>query len=171
MTKKIILTLLLALITPITAHAEDPVAITAVGVWEGYQFTENDVKTCYMISAPRRSEGVTGARDDVFMFLTHKPRQKQFDVISFDAGYPYEKGSKATLHIGEKTINLSTSSNIAWAEDVRTDRDMVDALKNAADSGDEVSLRGTSSRQQRTKDIYSLNGFNEVYKAITAACK
>ncbi|MFN5589104.1 MAG: invasion associated locus B family protein [Holosporales bacterium] len=150
-----------------SAYAQDPTPILNNGAWEGYQIPEGDVKTCYMVATPGRQEGVVGPRGSVYLFITHKPIQKQFDVVSIDAGYPYEKNSKATLQIGAKTFTLSTNGPIAWSEDIRIDREMVEALKNSS----EAILKGTSSRQQKTRDIFYLSGFSVVHKAITEACR
>lgn len=150
-----------------SAQAEDPTPILNNGSWEGYQIAEGDVKTCYMVAAPGRQEGVVGSRSAVYLFVTHKPRQKQFDVVSIDAGYPYEKNSKSTLQVGAKTFTLSTNGSIAWSEDIRIDREMVEALKNSS----EAILKGTSSRQQKTRDTFYLSGFAAVHKAITEACR
>ena len=80
----------------------------------------------------------------------------------------YKKGSNVVVKIGTTAFNnLFTNGDNAWAPDTSTDKKLVEAMKR----GQRMIVEGTSSRGTKTKDTYSLAGFSNAYKAISAKCK
>lgn len=147
--------------------AGEPKEIASNGSWRGYTATENGQKVCFMLSQPTKSEGNYTARGPVYAFVTTRPAAKITDEFTLDAGYPFEKGSKAKVTIGDKDFELVTEANRAWLDSVAADRQVVAALRK----GNEMVVQGTSSRGTRTTDTYSLKGFTATQKAVAAACR
>ena len=137
------------------------------GDWTAYTYHDEMGHICYMASQPQKSSGKYSKRDDVFLMVTHRPDEKNFDVVNVVAGYVYKKGSKPTLTVDKKkAISLVVHEDTAWAKDAKTDQLLVDQMK----SGSVGVLKGTSKRGTLTTDTFSFKGFSKAYQKINEAC-
>ena len=135
--------------------------------WTAYVYKGADGKTCYMASEPIKKQGKYKVRDDVFLFVTHHPAEKSFDVVNVMAGYTYRKGSKPALTIDKnKTVSLVSHADTAWTQDSDTDTKLVAQMKK----GSTAILKGTSARGTLTTDTFSMKGFSKAYHDIQKAC-
>lgn len=121
-----------------------------------------------MASTPKKDEGKYTKRGDIYVIITHRPKDKSFNVVNFVAGYTYKSGAKVTVKIGTQSFDkIFTDEDKAWAINESVDKAMVEAMKK----GDRMIVTGTSSRDTATKDTYSLSGFMAAHRAISAKCK
>lgn len=137
------------------------------GNWSAYSTQEKSGKLCYMASVPEKSEGKYKRRGDILLIVTHRPKEKSFDVISFTAGYTYKQDSTVLVQIDtNKNISLFTHEDTAWGKDTKTDIRVVNQMK----AGNKAVFKGKSSLGTNTIDTFSLKGFTKAYKAINSAC-
>lgn len=145
-----------------------PTEIGEYGDWVAYFYKEGKNTVCYMASTPKKDEGNYKKRGDIYAVVTHRPAEKSYNVVNFVAGYDYKLNSNVVVKIGTTTFNsLFTNGDNAWAPDAGTDKKLVDAMKR----GQQMIVEGVSARGTKTKDTYSLRGFSNAYKAISAKCK
>lgn len=150
------------------ASAAAPQMIGEYNDWIAYYHKDANGIVCYMASTPKKDEGKYTKRGDIYTVITHRPKEKSFDVVNIVAGYTYKPDSKVLVKIGSKTIDrLFTSGDKAWAVSDRVDKELVDNMKK----GERMIVHGTSAKGTATKDTYSLSGFAAAYKAISAKCK
>lgn len=136
--------------------------------WIAYSYKDASGTVCYMASTPKKDEGKYTKRGDIYVVITHRPKEKSYGVVNFVAGYDYKPSAPVTVKIGRKTIDkIFTDGDKAWAISDDVDKDLVDTMKK----GDRMIVSGTSSKGTLTKDTYSLRGFSAAYKAISAKCK
>lgn len=133
--------------------------------WEAYTATEGGKKICYMGSVPKKQEGNFSKRGEVVFLVTHRPADKETGVVSITAGYTYKKDSSARVQVGDKGFDLFTDGGFAFAAEGK-DKDLVQAMVR----GNDMVVKGTSSRGTATTDSYSLKGFTAAWKAIGQAC-
>ena len=166
--KKLILAAILALFATSTqAFASTPQKIGEYDDWVAYFYKDPSGTVCYMASTPKKDEGKYTKRGDIYVVITHRPKEKSFDVVNFVAGYDYKQDSKVEIKIGNKSItNMFTDKDKAWAISDATDKELVTEMKK----GQRMIVDGESSRGTKTKDTYSLKGFVAAYKAISAKC-
>ena len=149
------------------AAASGPKLIGEYDDWVAYYHKDSSGIVCYMASTPKKDEGKYTKRGDIYAVVTHRPAEKSFDVVNFVAGYTFKPDSTVVVKIGTKTYKkLFTSGDKAWAVSDRVDRELVDGMKR----GERMIVNGTSARGTDTKDTYSLAGFSNAYKAISAKC-
>lgn len=141
-------------------------ALGSFGDWSAIADEDNGKKLCYVGSVPKKSEGKYTSRDETHVLITHRPADKVTGEVSVTAGYTYKEGIPVELDIDGKKFKLFTRGGNAWAADAAADKTIVSAMK----SGQEMIVRGTSSRGTLTTDTYSLSGFTAAYNAITSAC-
>lgn len=148
--------------------ASVPTELGEYGDWTAYSYKEGKNTICYMASTPKKDEGNYKKRGDIYAVVTHRPAEKSYNVVNFVAGYNYKIGSKVVVKIGTTSFNnLFTNVDSAWAPDNTTDKKLVETMKR----GEKMTVEGVSYKGTKTKDTYSLKGFSNAYKAISAKCK
>ncbi|MGY9005903.1 MAG: invasion associated locus B family protein [Alphaproteobacteria bacterium] len=136
------------------------------GVWYAYKLIEDGQRSCYIVSKPRRSRGKFRKRGDVVVFVTHRPKEKERDVINFQAGYTFKLKSTVTVSIKDKKFSLITDKDAAWSKSVAADKVLIAAMKK----GNAMKVVGKSKSGVTTTDTYSLKGFTRAIKKINRAC-
>jgi hypothetical protein len=134
--------------------------------WSAFAETDRNVKACYLVGRPLKSEPESVKRGDLYVYVTHRPAEKALNVVSFAAGYPYKDGSDAELAVDSRKFTLFTSKESAWSRDAATDKAVVDAMAKAK----QAVLKGTSARGTVTTDTYDLDGFAAMLAQIDKAC-
>jgi hypothetical protein len=134
------------------------------GDWEAYRDAREGF--CYAGSKPIKQEGRYTQRGDAFVLVTHRPKEKSFDVVSIEAGYVYKDGSEVAVAIGPQSYTLFGQGEQAWARDGNGDAQLVKAMR----AGATLVVKGTSSRGTLTTDTYSLKGVSAALDAINKAC-
>lgn len=149
------------------ALAETQTFLGAHGQWEAYRLVAGGARTCYMVSKPQESRGNVPRRGDVVAFVTHRPRENERDVVSFQAGYVYAGNAQVTATIdGGTRFELFHTRDTAWARNVEMDRELVAGMIR----GVRLELRGTAESGTTTTDRFSLIGFTAAYRAISRDC-
>ena len=136
------------------------------GDWYAYQLNEKAGRVCYVVSKPIRSRGKYKKRGDVVVFVTHRPKDGERDVVNFQAGYTYKPGAKATAEVDKKKFSLTTERDAAWSPNAAADKVLVSAMVKGA----RQVLTGQSRSGVSTADTYSLKGFTRARKRIDSAC-
>jgi len=134
--------------------------------WTALAYSEKDGKVCYLVGSPTKSEPANLSRGRIDLYVTHRPGEKAFNVVHFDAGYPYKQGSSADLDIDGRKFTLFTDKDAAWTPDSASDKTVTEALAK----GKRAILKGTSARGTETTDTYTLAGFDKALAAIDKAC-
>lgn len=148
------------------AHAEAPKPEGAFGAWKVYSFPDGKGKTCFAATEPKKQEGNFKKRGTVLVFITRWPEAGGKTSVSVSIGYPFKKGSTASLRIDDTDFDLFTHDETAWTKDGGDDAALVQALQK----GKTLVVRGTSARGTATADTYSLEGSAAAVKALAAAC-
>lgn len=162
------ITLLTTLFFGTQVYAATPQVLGEYGDWTAYVYKDGRGSICYMVSKPKKDEGKYSKRGEIYAVVTHRPADKTFDVVNFDAGYTFKTNEPFVVKIGHNTVtSFFTEGEKAWTLDEATDKKMVSLMKN----GDRMIVDGVSSKGTKTKDTYSLKGFTGAYKAISAKCK
>jgi Invasion associated locus B (IalB) protein len=149
------------------ASAQEVKVLGTFGKWVAQTYKENGKSVCFMSVKPESSEGNYKARGEVQFLVTNRPATQAFDVISVVAGYQYLPDSDAVIVVNGKRFALFTNGERAWARDSKTDKDVVVLLMK----GKSFTVKGTSSRNNVTTDVFPLAGFSAAHQSIIDACK
>lgn len=134
--------------------------------WDAYEHTDKGAKLCYLHAQPQKKEPASAKRGEIYLLVTHKPKEKIRNEVSIYFGYPLKDAIPAQAVIGPTTIEMFTHQEAAWAADAATDQKLVDALRK----GKTLVVRGESGRGTKTTDTYDLDGFGQALQAIDKAC-
>ncbi|MBR1825635.1 MAG: hypothetical protein IJ770_03515 [Alphaproteobacteria bacterium] len=147
--------------------ADQPQLLGEFGDWTAWTYNDRGNVICYMASSPKKDEGKYSKRGDIYTMVTHRPKEKTFDEVTFVAGYTFQKKAPLTVKIGNQTFkNTFTEGDKGWTINSTEDQKLVTAMKR----GSRMIVDGRSSRGTATKDTYSLKGFSNAYKTISAKC-
>ncbi len=136
--------------------------------WTAYYWDLKDGKVCAIISSPLKEEGRYTRRGKVYSQVSLNEGNSGNGVVSFQAGYIYKNDSEVNVNIDKKNkLVLFPIDRVAWTISPEEDRQLINFMK----LGNEMIVRGISSRGTNTKDTYSLRGFSAALKSITKECK
>ena len=144
-----------------------PTRLGAADSWVAYSSAEKGGQICYVVGQPAKTEPANIKRDPIHLLVTHNTADKTTNVISFIAGYKFKDGSEAPLAVGDKSFDLFTKDDTAWARDPATDKAIVAAMLK----GKQAVIKGSSAKGTATTDTYNLAGFSKVIEDIDKACK
>jgi hypothetical protein len=136
------------------------------GDWYAYRLNEDGARTCYMVSKPTRTRGKFSKRGDVVVFITHRPKEGERDVVNFQTGFTLKANSPVSVTIGDKSFSLFASKDTAWSREPGDDKAIVTAMIG----GSKMDVKSTPARGGAITDTYSLQGFTAAYRKITRAC-
>lgn len=128
--------------------------------WLHQSCTQNDKRVDYIVTTPTESKGQYKKRGEVSLIVT---REGKKDVVNFVAGYSCKPKSTVKLRFDNgKTFTLFTADDRAWAQDEKSDSEIVNHLKKRSS----LTITGISSRGTKTEDKISLAGFSAAYNAM-----
>jgi hypothetical protein len=166
-TRSPIIALVLTPLLGLGALAQTPQFLGSHRDWNVYSFTEDSQKICYMASEPKKQEGDYTRRGDPAVLVTRRPGPRVVDEVSVQPGYSYREGSEVEVTIGGREFSLFTRGEHAWTKSEDADQTLIAAMKG----GNDMTVRGTSTRGTYSLDTYSLLGFTAAYEAMVAACR
>ena len=143
--------------------------VTVLGAfqdWTAYSTNQGGKKVCYMAATPAQDEGKYTKRGKIYTMVSHRPDAASTSVVSIHAGYTFKQGSPVRIVIAGRKFELFTHGDTAWAPDGEDDVALVRAMK----AGQRMIVEGVSSRDTKTRDIYSLKGFTAAFREISRAC-
>ena len=156
-------------VTVDAAMADKRQLLGSYRAWDAFVLKKDDgEKICYMISQPKAKWPKSLRHGNPFITVSHKPSRDIKNELNFVAAYNFKKDSKVSLIIDKrKNFSLFTQNDGAWGYDSAQDNAMAKALKR----GNNVSVKSTSSRGNKTSYRFSLSGFTAAHNAITKACR
>lgn len=133
--------------------------------WRVFTVEREGKKVCYIASLPTKKDGNYSKRSDPYLLVTHKGGA--VDEVSTSSGYPYKEGEEVTLSFGQKRFPLFVKGEIAWAYDEASDKSIVKEMIR----GNDVKIKGTSWKNTKSTDTYSLKGFTAAHRHMKRECK
>jgi hypothetical protein len=133
--------------------------------WDAYTYTDKGDKVCYLYGALKQKPAPGRGRID--LYITHRQKQKAWNVVHFDAGYSYKPGTNAELDIdGKQHFSLFIAKDTAWANSPAEDK----LLTKALGAGHRAVLKGTPEKGAATTDNFELDGLGAALDLIDKAC-
>jgi len=135
--------------------------------WAAYTMVEPRGEICYAVSKPKKAEPAKTKRGEAHLLVTHRPSEKQNNVVSVELGFPTVKDSSATVMIGKDKFDFFTDKQTAWTRDSDTDKAVVTAMARSSD----FTAKVKPAAGGEASDSYSLAGFSDALAQIDKACK
>lgn len=152
---------------PAAVDTPTPKLLGAYQDWTAYTIDEPRGVICYAISKPKKLAPAKLKRGDATLLVTHRPAEKQVNVVSVELGFAPAKDSSAAILVGKDKFDFFTDRQTAWARDSETDKAVVTAMARGADFTAKAKPAGGGD----SVDDYSLAGFPDALAQIDKACK
>ena len=157
-----------ALATP--ASADAALLLGKFKDWGAYSTGTGSGLTCYAMSNPRAKRPANLKRDDVFLMVSDWPGRKIKGEPSITPGYEYKGNVPVYLGIGSEKFEFFSrnegKAGSAWLRNLNDNGKLISALSG----GVSAVASGTSARNTKTVDTYSLAGFGEAMAKVHAVC-
>ena len=152
-------TLSLLLAVPAAAQRQ---ALGIFGQWGA--FREDKGARCFAISEPQRRARNLGWRP--FASVGYWQGRDAKGQVHFRLSRMKRAGSALILRIDDRTFQLAGGGINAWAPDVRSDAEIVEAMRR----GIGMTIETRSERGLRVRDSYQLRGAATAIDAAAIAC-
>lgn len=153
---------------PVGAQTPEPKLLGEYGEWAAYTVIEGKSEVCYAVSKPKKLDPAKIKRGETHLLVTHRPGDKQNNVVSVELGFSTAKDSSAAVLVGKDKFDFFTDKQTAWARDSDTDKAVVTAMAR----GSEFAAKAKpAAGGGETTDSYSLAGFSDALAQIDKACK
>jgi hypothetical protein len=161
----------LSLILALPASAEPANLLGVFGNWTAYSSGSGSNLTCYALSKPRASRPTTAKRSAIYLMVSDWPSRKVKAEPQIVYGYQGKEGGAAGLGVGADKftffIRNSGKEGSAWLQQLSDNPRLITAMQD----GVSAVASGTSARNTKTTDTYSLSGFNDALTKIHAVCQ
>lgn len=155
-----------ALVLP-TAALPQAKLVSTFSDWSSYMHENGNTKICFAVSQPKNQEPKGVNRDPAFFYISAWPKEGVRTEISVKIGYPFKKGSEATVTVAGTAYKLFTQNDRAFVGDAAQELKLLEAMKKAQT----MQVQGTSERGTATTDSYSLAGLTQALQAAADQCK
>jgi hypothetical protein len=153
--------------TPAPTAAPAPKLLGEYKDWAAYTIVEPRGEICYAVSKPKKSDPAKLKRGEAHLLVTHRPSEKQNNVVSVELGFPTAKDSQAAVTVGKDKFDFFTDKQTAWTRDSDTDKAVVTAMARGSD----FTAKAKAAAGGEALDTYSLAGFSDALAQIDKACK
>jgi len=151
------------------ADAAKPKLLGQYADWGAYTASPDGGKVCFALGKPKSSETKppNRQRDQAYIFISTRPAEKVRNEISVIMGYQFRADADATAEIGTTRFPLYTQRDGAWVKNIAEESRLIDAMRK----GSELTIKGTSSRNTQSTDVYSLKGLSQAMDRVDQECK
>ncbi len=139
------------------------------GAWRALAYDEGGQTVCYMVTTKTLKSTGPQKRGQPYLMITHRPVEASIDVFSYGAGTMLDAKHGVRLKADQKTFDLFSVRDNAWARDAFTDHRISAAIRK----GGTIQIAGLAAegRMQTISDTFDLSGAAGAYKAIGRACE
>ncbi len=118
---------------------------------------------CYIGSIPNNEEGNYTKRGDTYV-IVYRINKSQETIVQINAGYNYNEEKEVELIIDQTTFKLFSQGDSAWS--ANQDKEIIRAMIR----GNNMIVKGYSTRNTLTTDTYTLDGFTKVHNKLKKDC-
>lgn len=133
--------------------------------WRVLTVEKDGQHVCYIASLPAEQTGTYKKRGEPYLLVTSK--SPTVDEVSTSAGYPFNEKEAVKLSFGQKSYELFSKGEVAWAYDENADQAIVKDMMR----GNRITIEGKSWRGTQSKDTYSLKGFTAAHRKMKQLCQ
>lgn len=143
-----------------------PKLVETFNDWDFYSHNGPKERICFAVSAAASSEPAGNRQGSTYFYISAWPREGVRTELSVKAGYPFRKGSEATVTVGSESFELFTQGERAFVSDPIEELKLLEAMKKGAN----MVVQGVSTSGTATKDTFSLMGVSKAVQTLTTQC-
>ncbi len=141
--------------------------LQSFGDWGAYATTASRGRICYALSQPKSRSPANLKDTPGYLFVATRPAEKVRNEISLIMNFDLKEGVDHQAVIGSNQFALVAKGKNLWVKNPAEEGRMVEAMKKAS----EMTIKGTSAKNNATADRYSLKGFGEALDRVQKECR
>jgi invasion protein IalB len=149
--------------------APQPTLLGLYGEWGAYTANPGGKKICFVLAKPSSSSTSppNRPRDPAYMFVSTRPAEKVKDEVSVIFGYGLKPNSDANIEVAGGGYAMYTQGDGGWVKNAAEEPKLVETMRK----GQNLTVKGTSTRGTISTDIYSLKGLSSALDRIAQECR
>jgi invasion protein IalB len=154
---------------PAPPGAPQPTLLGLYGEWGAYTANPGGKKICFVLAKPTNSSTSppNRPRDPAYMFVSTRPAEKVKDEVSVIFGYGLKPNSDANIEVAGGGYAMYTQGDGGWVKNAAEEPKLVETMRK----GQNLTVKGTSSKGTVSTDIYSLKGLASALDRIAQECR
>jgi invasion protein IalB len=152
-----------------TPYGPEATLVGQFGPWGVYIAAPGGKKVCFAMAKPSsmKTNPANRPRDPAYAFVSTRPNERVVNEVSVMIGYPLKPGSEGALEVSGNRYAMYTQGDGLWIKNAAEEDKMVDAMRK----GQDITIKGVSSRGTETTDTYSLKGLAQALDRLAQDCK
>ena len=164
--KKVLYIILFSVIFNIARAEENLKSVGKFKDWESFVLSQDGNKTCFAQSIPVVRAPKKIKRDPSRLFVSFRPAENIKNEISVTNGYEFKLKAPVTAKSGKKSYDLFSKGRFAWVVDSNDESKLILIMKKAS----RLMVIGSTNKDDRTTDHYSMMGFTKAYNTAKKSC-
>ena len=154
---------------PSIPGAPQPTLLGLYGEWGAYTANPGGKKICFALAKPTSSSTSppNRPRDAPYMFVSTRPAEKVRDEVSVIFGYGLKPNSDANIELAGGGYAMYTQGDGGWVKNAAEEPKLVETMRK----GQNLTVKGTSTKGTVSTDVYSLKGLSSALDKIAQECK
>ncbi len=134
--------------------------------WSVYKYQDSDKVICFAASQPSSRKPLNLKADRTYFYISAWPKESVKAEVSVRMGFSMKPNSAVTAQVDAKVFKLILHKDNAFVADPRDELKFIDAIKR----GRRMVITGTSAKDEKTVDVYSLAGTTSALKQMAKVC-
>jgi invasion protein IalB len=149
--------------------APQPTLLGLYGEWGAYTANPGGKKICFVLAKPSSSSTSppNRPRDPAYMFVSTRPAEKVKDEVSVIFGYGLKPNSDANIEVAGGGYAMYTQGDGGWVKNAAEEPKLVETMRK----GQNLTVKGTSTKGTVSTDVYSLKGLSSALDRIAQECR
>jgi invasion protein IalB len=154
---------------PSTPGGPQPTLLGLYGEWGAYTANPGGKKICFALAKPSNSSTSppNRPRDPTYMFVSTRPAEKVRDEVSVIFGYGLKSNSDANIEVAGGGYAMYTQGDGGWVKNAAEEPKLVETMRK----GQNLTVKGTSTKGTVSTDVYSLKGLSSALDRIAQECR
>ncbi|WP_133768759.1 invasion associated locus B family protein [Enterovirga rhinocerotis] len=133
--------------------------------WSVLTYKKGKQEFCYLYGQPTSKRPTNVDHGDIHFFVQKRTGSTGTEA-SFQAAYPFKKGSVVQVEIGDTAFRLATSDRSAWLLKPEREAELLATMKRGAD----MTIAAVSARGTDTSYVFSLQGVTAASTRLMSSC-
>jgi hypothetical protein len=141
--------------------------LQSYGDWGVYATPAGRARVCYALAQPKTRTPSNLKEVPGYLFVATRPSENVRNEISLIMNFDLKETAEHQAVLGRDQFTLVAKGKNLWVKNPAEERRVVEAMKRAG----ELTVKGTSAKNNATADKYSLKGFGDALDRVQKECR
>ena len=158
--------ILLALLSPVSAQAAEPSLKGTHGDWRVYTRGSGKAKTCFALATPDTKAPSSVKHGDIYFMVANWASGAANEQPSLMTGFPLKTARSPKARVGSTEVVMYGADNEAFVAEGREERNLVAKMR----AGSSMTVEAVSARGTEVSYAFSLKGVTAALRQAKSLC-